>query len=319
MAVYQDVPPQPDSRTDKINKVSNNPKALTTYFKVYVPNVDIGFALPENIINPDPFEQELIRQYYLYEASSNNLGSVPKPGDTVGVLHPLAKGYKNKIGEIRSVIADGGTPFVKTSAKKKTEQANRTKRDKEVPINIPEKSKCEQDPYGDTCAYDMRGKLLGEIETGKIKTPIIKEENKKVMRKDAAAAYERMKQAAKSQGVDLKATSAFRSWKEQEVLRKNWVERKAGANPASKPGNSLHQSGIAVDIQTGTPNPFKGTRFGYDPFKPSLAEYSGASKIYKWLAKNAAEYGFVRTVVSEPWHWVYFGADTAKRRRPKWQ
>jgi LAS superfamily LD-carboxypeptidase LdcB len=43
------------------------------------------------------------------------------------------------------------------------------------------------------------------------------------------------------------------------------------------------------------------------------------TNVYKWLAKNAAEYGFVRTVASEPWHWVYFGPEEAKKRRPVYQ
>lgn len=313
MSVDRDVPPQPDSKTDKINQVSNNPKDTTTYFRVYVPGIDEAFAVPENIINPDAEARALIDQLYLYEPDSTSLQVIPKPGDWVTVIHPHSKGYLNKIGQFRNIAAEGGTPPAKTSAKKKTEEAGRTKRDKAVPSNIPEKSECEQDPKGDSCAYDPRGKLLGKIETSKITTPNIKNDKEKIMRTDAAEAYERMRTAAKTQGVDLKANSAFRTYKKQEKLWKGWRQRKKGFNPAAKPGNSYHQSGIAVDIQTG------GVKQPKKIQNVSRLSKPGVTKVYEWLANNAAEYGFVRTVASEPWHWVYFGPEEAKKRRPVYQ
>jgi LAS superfamily LD-carboxypeptidase LdcB len=313
LSVEKDVPPQPDSQTEKINNISNNPNETVTYMRVYVPGIDEALGLPQDLITPSNRDQSLINQCYLYEAHPANLQSIPKAGDMVSVVHPLSKGYKNKIGEFKGIAADGGTPTAQISAKKKTEQAARTKREKAVPSNIPEKSKCEQEPKGDSCAYSPRGKLLGEIETGKITTPLISNDKEKVMRKDAAEAYERMRTAAKSQGIDLKATSAFRSWKSQDRLYKGWKAKKPGFNPAHKPGNSRHQSGIAIDIQTG------GVRQPKNIRNVSRLSKPGVTKIYKWLAKNAAEYGFVRTVSSEPWHWVYFGPTEAKNRTPVYQ
>lgn len=313
LSVHKDVPPQPDSKTDKINDVSNNPKQTTTYFRVYVPGIDESFAIPENLINPDADARALIDQLYLYEADPTSLQAIPKPGDWVTVVHPLSKGYKNKIGQLKNIAAEGGTPPSKTSAKNKTEEAGRTKRDKAVPSNIPQKSECEQDPYGDLCAYDPRGKLLGKIETSKITAPNIKASKFRIMRKDAAGAYERMREAAKTQGVDLQATSAFRSWKHQDRLWKGWSERKPGFKKAAKPGHSYHQSGIAVDIQTG------GVQQPEKIQNVSRLSKPGVTKVYEWLANNAAEYGFVRTVPSEPWHWVYFGPEEAKKRRPVYQ
>ncbi|PZR03768.1 MAG: hypothetical protein DI536_35485 [Archangium gephyra] len=60
---------------------------------------------------------------------------------------------------------------------------------------------------------------------------------------------------------------------------------KAGkGNLAARPGYSNHQGGTAVDVATG-------------------GSYS--SKAYKWLARNARQYGFVNDVRGEPWHWTY--------------
>jgi LAS superfamily LD-carboxypeptidase LdcB len=96
-----------------------------------------------------------------------------------------------------------------------------------------------------------------------------------------ARALEAMKAAADKDGVYLQAWSGFRSNEKQAALYEAW---KAGVgNPAAKPGFSNHQSGRAVDINL----------LGVPP------------ETYAWLKKHAAEFGFRRTVASEPWHWEH--------------
>jgi LAS superfamily LD-carboxypeptidase LdcB len=51
----------------------------------------------------------------------------------------------------------------------------------------------------------------------------------------------------------------------------------------SPPGKSDHGDSNAIDIQV----------------------EGGTNRTYRWLVKNAEQYGFIRTVKSEPWHWVY--------------
>jgi hypothetical protein len=103
----------------------------------------------------------------------------------------------------------------------------------------------------------------------------------KFMRRDAAAAFMRMEAAARAAGHTLSVTRAFATRAEQERL---YALYKAGrGNLAAKPGYSNHQAGLAVDIAVGTT----------------------ASPVYRWLHANAARFGFVRTVSSEPWHWEY--------------
>ncbi|MFL5320655.1 MAG: peptidoglycan-binding protein [Myxococcaceae bacterium] len=105
--------------------------------------------------------------------------------------------------------------------------------------------------------------------------------NGKVMRSDAADAYNRMYAAARASGVTLTPVSGFRTMAEQQYLYSLYLQGKG--NLAAKPGYSNHQSGIAVDISVG----------------------STASSAYHWLAVHGAAYGFRRTVPSEPWHWEY--------------
>lgn len=96
----------------------------------------------------------------------------------------------------------------------------------------------------------------------------------------AAKAFCAMAAAAFADNVPLKVNSAFRTYGAQALLRKKWAEGKGA--PASKPGYSKHQQGLAVDINTG----------------------AGA---LAWLKKNASQYQFAQTVKAEPWHWEYTG------------
>lgn len=100
----------------------------------------------------------------------------------------------------------------------------------------------------------------------------------------AGRQFLQMQEAARRDGVTLKALSGFRSMEEQQHL---YAAYKAGrGNLAAQPGHSKHQSGVAMDIQT------NGTR---------------NNPAYRWLRDNAGQYGFRNTVPSEPWHWEYKG------------
>lgn len=105
--------------------------------------------------------------------------------------------------------------------------------------------------------------------------------NGKVLRSDAADAYNRMYNAARAQGIYLTPVSGFRTMAQQQYLYQLYLSGKG--NLAARPGYSNHQGGIATDISVG----------------------STSSAAYKWLAAHAAAYGFRRTVPSEPWHWEY--------------
>ncbi|KQS18458.1 peptidase M15 [Exiguobacterium sp. Leaf187] len=131
------------------------------------------------------------------------------------------------------------------------------------------------------------------------------------MRAPAAKQMEKMFAAAKKEGVTLNAVSGFRSGARQKVLYNNYVARdgKAAADQYSaRPGNSEHQTGLAFDISA----PSVGN---------GLTAALGDTKEGKWIANNAAKYGFIvrydrgfqsRTGYTyEPWHIRYVGVDVA--------
>jgi len=131
------------------------------------------------------------------------------------------------------------------------------------------------------------------------------------MRAPAAKQMEKMFAAAKKEGVTLNAVSGFRSGARQKVLYNNYVARdgKAAADQYSaRPGHSEHQTGLTFDISA----PSVGN---------GLTAALGDTKEGKWIANNAAKFGFIvrydrgfqsRTGYTyEPWHIRYVGVDVA--------
>lgn len=132
------------------------------------------------------------------------------------------------------------------------------------------------------------------------------------MRKEAAGALEKLFAASKKAGLDLRAVSGYRSYKRQVTIYNNNVATKGQAytdRVSAKPGTSEHQTGLAIDVS--------GPGIGY-----GLEQSFGATAEGKWLAKHAAEYGFVIRYKKgadsitgytwEPWHIRYIGKELAE-------
>ncbi|MED4603579.1 M15 family metallopeptidase, partial [Paenibacillus validus] len=135
---------------------------------------------------------------------------------------------------------------------------------------------------------------------------------KRKMRKEAAAALEKLFQAAKDAGLPLAGVSAYRSHETQTALYNNYVkqEGEVKANKYSaKPGHSEHETGLAIDVAGSN---------GKCPAQDCF----GATQEAKWLAEHAHEYGFIirypkgKEAITgyqyEPWHLRYVGVDLAK-------
>ena len=116
----------------------------------------------------------------------------------------------------------------------------------------------------------------------------------------------RLMGAAEEAGLDLKITSAYRSFDTQESLKSNYkVTYGSGANQFSADqGYSEHQLGTTIDFVTGS------------------ATFNGFEKTeaYNWLKANAYKYGFIISYPEEnnyyqfePWHWRFVGTKLAKK------
>jgi D-alanyl-D-alanine carboxypeptidase len=135
---------------------------------------------------------------------------------------------------------------------------------------------------------------------------------KKQMRKEAAAALENLFAAAKKDGIQLKAVSGYRSYATQKALFQSNADLKGeeDANRTSaRPGQSEHQTGLAMDVSSASAN--------YE-----LEPEFGDTKEGKWLAQHAYEHGFIIRFLKgkeditgysyEPWHVRYVGKAAAK-------
>jgi D-alanyl-D-alanine carboxypeptidase len=113
--------------------------------------------------------------------------------------------------------------------------------------------------------------------------------------KTVAYPFRRMLDAAAKDGVPMSG-GGFRTKEQQIKLRvvngcpDIWTAPASSCKvPTAIPGRSLHEIGLAVDLTYG------GRTI---PNHDSVA--------YKWLAANAAKYGFVN-LPSEAWHWSITG------------
>ncbi|XID95738.1 D-alanyl-D-alanine carboxypeptidase family protein [Paenibacillaceae bacterium WGS1546] len=135
---------------------------------------------------------------------------------------------------------------------------------------------------------------------------------KKQMRKEAARALEALFRAAEEDGIELKAVSGYRSYATQKSIFESNASKKGEevANRTSaRPGQSEHQTGLAMDISS--------AGVGY-----ALEESFGKTKEGKWLAKHAPDHGFIirypkgeESITGysyEPWHVRYVGKEIAK-------
>jgi len=141
------------------------------------------------------------------------------------------------------------------------------------------------------------------------------------LREDAAQALKTMLAALKEAGVrDIYVNSGYRNFLRQGELyaakvssyrRQGYADTQARALAARwvlPPGESEHQTGLAVDISTA------GT--SYD-----LVETFGNTAAGRWLHEHCVEYGFILRytadkesftgVAPEPWHFRYVGVDHA--------
>ncbi len=133
------------------------------------------------------------------------------------------------------------------------------------------------------------------------------------LRQAAADAVRALVQQATADGVTLAGVSGYRSYQEQDVLYRFYVQQmgaERAARISAQPGHSEHQMGTALD--------FGSPENGYQ-----LEETFGATKAGVWMQQHAAAFGFVLSYPEgkeavtgyayEPWHYRYLGVDVAQK------
>lgn len=143
--------------------------------------------------------------------------------------------------------------------------------------------------------------------------PFEYEDEKKLLRKEAADAIAQLFKAAANEGLRLYGISGYRSYDRQKDIYDSNVAARGEEETnrySAMPGHSEHQTGLAMDVST-----------------PSILFHldSGfaATPEGKWLAENAYRYGFIirypedKTDITgyayEPWHIRYVGISLAAK------
>ncbi|WP_419885384.1 M15 family metallopeptidase [Paenibacillus sp. B-A-8] len=134
---------------------------------------------------------------------------------------------------------------------------------------------------------------------------------KRMMRKEAAEALEKLFAGAEEDGIYLAGVSAYRSKETQTRLFNRYVEKdgeELARTYSAVPGYSEHQTGLAIDVS------------GSDG-KCAAESCFGGTKEAEWLAQHAAEYGYIIRFPEgkqditgykyEPWHIRFVGKDIA--------
>lgn len=128
------------------------------------------------------------------------------------------------------------------------------------------------------------------------------------LRKETYEAFVKMAEAAQKDGVKLNILSATRNFEYQKRIwdikferlkdKTAWSRVKKILQYSAMPGSSRHHWGTDIDL-----NNLENAHF----------EKGEGKKIYEWLSKNAASYGFCQPYTAgratgykeEKWHWSY--------------
>ncbi|MBS4534896.1 M15 family metallopeptidase [Clostridium sp. D2Q-14] len=132
------------------------------------------------------------------------------------------------------------------------------------------------------------------------------------MREEAGLALAKMFSEAEKEDIIYYGRSGYRSYQIQQTLFNNYVEahgEEAANKFSARPGQSEHQTGLAMDITSESVN-------------NQLTEKFGETEDGLWLKKNAHKFGFILRYPKgkenitgyqyEPWHFRYVGKKIAK-------
>ena len=131
------------------------------------------------------------------------------------------------------------------------------------------------------------------------------------LREEVADMLKKMFKAAETEDITLYSRSGYRSYRTQVHLfnryASNQDEEDANLHGA-RPGESEHQTGLAVDITS-------------ESVVYKLVEEFSSTREYNWVKENAHEYGFIirypkdkeeiTGYMYEPWHLRYLGEELA--------
>jgi zinc D-Ala-D-Ala carboxypeptidase len=145
------------------------------------------------------------------------------------------------------------------------------------------------------------------------------------LRKETLEAFSKMFAAAKKDGITLTIISATRNFDSQKRIWENkWTGKTlVGGKDLSHVSDSVERAKIILNYSSmpGSSRHHWGTDMDLNSLENSYFESGEGQKIYDWLQKNAASFGFCQPYTSksltdrtgyeeERWHWSYLPLST---------
>lgn len=129
------------------------------------------------------------------------------------------------------------------------------------------------------------------------------------LQKQTHDAFEKMAAAAKKDGIRLVIISATRSFDRQKQI---W-ERKWAALPSQLSDVDKAKKILTYSAMPSSSRHHWGTDIDLNDLNNAFFEQGQGQKVYMWLVKNAAQYGFGQPYTAgrphgyyeEKWHWSY--------------
>ncbi|KMT20938.1 M15 family metallopeptidase [Clostridium cylindrosporum] len=151
--------------------------------------------------------------------------------------------------------------------------------------------------------------ILDDLVVPKVNLVAEKDNDKNLLRKEAAKALEEMLDAAKNEGnINIFLNSGYRSSERQVKVYNAEIKKvgESGKGYVALPGHSEHQTGLAVDLTC------KELKFHVEDGFHSTDEA-------KWLMNNSYRFGYILRYPEgreketrynyEPWHYRYVGKE----------
>ena len=110
------------------------------------------------------------------------------------------------------------------------------------------------------------------------------------LRESTLEAFKKMHEAARKDGVKLIIRSATRNFDSQKrIWERKWRAQKKSRSSVDKARNILQENSMP-----GSSRHHWGTEIDLNAFKNDWFEYDQGLKLFRWMNKNAAKYGFHR-------------------------
>lgn len=151
-----------------------------------------------------------------------------------------------------------------------------------------------------------------DLVVPKIRFSFSEYKQKKLMRQEAAQALERLFEGAEEAGVSLFGVSGYRSYDRQKDIYERNVAQKGREQTdlfSARPGSSEHQTGLAMDISTGSIHYRLDEEFAGTPEGRFLADHAHE---YGFIIRYPKEKSDITGYAYEPWHIRYVGEPLAK-------